>query len=118
MDDHDLNKCVSYLLERPDLEVFAEARFVSCPAGAHPHATPQRLDSIWILGGLGGRFDHSVATLSALYQWRNNKRNTRLVLITERSQIILLNEVCVCACVCAQSSAPDTRPTARPPFAG
>lgn len=70
----------------------SEERFWAHNPHVSLHARPQ-LDSIWILGGLGGRFDHSVATLSALYQWRDNPCKARLVLITEVSQIILLNEV-------------------------
>ncbi|KNC71606.1 hypothetical protein SARC_15852, partial [Sphaeroforma arctica JP610] len=47
-------------------------------------------DSIYILGGLDGRFDHTYAAIGALYKWCDNAKDTKLHIITEHCEVMLL----------------------------
>eukprot|EP01134_Creolimax_fragrantissima_P003101 CFRG3101T1 len=66
--DHDLNKSISYVLN--DCE--------------------EKFATIWIVGGLDGRFDHTFAAVASLRKWLDNDKQTKLHILTDYSEVILL----------------------------
>eukprot|EP00123_Amoebidium_parasiticum_P012899 comp21642_c2_seq1/m.30410 comp21642_c2_seq1/g.30410 ORF comp21642_c2_seq1/g.30410 comp21642_c2_seq1/m.30410 type:complete len:332 (-) comp21642_c2_seq1:7-1002(-) len=67
-DDHDLTKSLQHL-----------------------ESMKTRLHTVWILGALDGRFDHTIAAVSTLFAWRHRMLGTRLVLINNESLVMLLD---------------------------
>ena len=90
-DSTDLMKCIGALVDDEKAERHVEVRMCAAHERALREHTSAQQHTIVVLGGLGGRFDQTVHTLSLLHKLRRSRKRTFVV--TDENVAWLLDTV-------------------------